>query len=364
MRGRFGNINPTKSMAAPTIEYDAELQSLLSQADRKLGRLDGITQFLPNAEVLAAMYVKKEAVLSSQLDGSQASLDDVLSAEYEQGQEQEENVGWVMRYEKAVSWGLAQLEKVPLSGRLVRSIQSRIFPGNRELPKKPGKIRRRLKRPDPEDSTPVQFAADMEAALEVMDGYFVQDDTMPALIKIGLLHAELETRRRGSGRIGRMMISLWLRQKQVLTKPLLYLSYYFKKNRAEYYARLAAVRKQEDWTGWLKFFLKGVAEVADEAANSAAAILQLREDLTRKLREKDNGNANYQKLLSYLFEQPFIKRQYVAQLLDVSNPTAGGIIDTFCQLGILEDRSPGRSRNKTYAFAEYLAILEKGTEPD
>ena len=158
------------------------------------------------------------------------------------------------------------------------------------------------------------------------------------------------------------MITFWLCQQEILTKPLLYLSYYFKKNRTEYYDRLMDVRKKGDWENWIKFFLKGVAEVADEATSSASAILKLKEDFTQKLYEKDGSNNNYQRLLTTLFEHPFVKRADVETLLQVSNPTAGNIIDAFCQMGILVDCNPDRSRNKMYAFGDYLNILEKGTE--
>ena len=180
-----------------------------------------------------------------------------------------------------------------------------------------------------------------------------------------MIHAQFETIHPfldGNGRMGRLLITFWLCQQEILTKPLLYLSYYFKKNRTEYYDRLMDVRKKGDWENWIKFFLKGVAEVADEATSSASAILKLKEQCTRMLYEKESGNGNYQKLLDNLFEQPFVKRTDVAEQLGVSNPTAGNIIDTFCQLGILEDCDPDRSRNKMYAFSKYLDILDEGTE--
>ena len=205
----------------------------------------------------------------------------------------------------------------------------------------------------------------MEVALGDLEKYFYEDDYTPALVKIALIHAQFETIHPfldGNGRMGRLLITFWLCQQEILTKPLLYLSYYFKKNRTEYYDRLMDVRKKGDWESWIKFFLKGVAEVADEATSSASAILKLKEEYTKKLYEKESGNGNYQKLLDVLFEQPFVNRTDVAELLSVSNPTAGNIIDTFCQMGILVDCDPERSRNKMYAFSKYIEILDKGTE--
>ncbi len=198
-----------------------------------------------------------------------------------------------------------------------------------------------------------------------LDLYLHEDDYTPALIKIAMIHAQFETIHPfldGNGRMGRLLITFWLCQQEILTKPLLYLSYYFKQNRTEYYDRLMAVRQKGDWVSWIKFFLKGVAQVADEATSSARAILKLKETFTQELYDVDVGNNNHQKLLDILFTHPFIKRTDVVELLSVSNPTAGNIIETFCRKGILVDASPERSRNKMYAFRCYLEILEQGTE--
>ena len=375
--GYFMNANvgyksfvPAKLPPDPPIQYDAEMQTLLSLADRKLGRLDGITQILPNPELFVAMYVKKEAVLSSQIEGTQASFVDVLSAEYNQADDQRrDDISEVVNYVNAMNWGLAELERFPLSLRLIRNIHAKLLQNTRGSHRNPGEFRKSQNWIGPAGCTlnTATFVPptvpDMETALGELERYFYENDFTPALIKIALIHAQFETIHPfldGNGRMGRLLITFWLCQQNILTKPLLYLSYYFKKNRTEYYDRLMDVRKKGDWENWIKFFLKGVAEVADEATSSASAILKLKEEYTRKLYEKENGN--YQKLLDVLFEQPFVKRTDVAELLGVSNPTAGNIIDTFCYLDILVDCDPDRSRNKMYAFSKYIEILDKGTE--
>lgn len=377
--GYFMNANagyksfvPAKLPPDPPIQFDAEMQTLLSLADRKLGRLDGVTQILPNPELFVAMYVKKEAVLSSQIEGTQASFVDVLSAEYNQADDQRrDDVNEVVNYVNAMNWGLAKLGEFPLSLRLIRNIHAKLLQNTRGSHRNPGEFRTSQNWIGPAGCTlnTATFVPptvpDMEAALGDLERYFYEEDYTPALIKIALIHAQFETIHPfldGNGRMGRLLITFWLCQQEILTKPLLYLSYYFKKNRTEYYDRLMDVRKKGDWENWIKFFLKGVAEVADEATSSASAILKLKEEYTKKLYEKESGNGNYQKLLDILFEQPFVKRTDVAELLGVSNPTAGNIIDTFCQMGILEDCNPNRSRNKMYAFGKYIDILDKGTE--
>ena len=377
--GYFMNSNvgyksfvPAKLPPDPPVQYDAELQTLLSLADRKLGRLDGITQILPNPELFVAMYVKKEAVLSSQIEGTQASFVDVLSAEYNQADDQRrDDISEVVNYVNAMNWGLDELERCPLSLRLIRNIHAKLLQNTRGSHRNPGEFRKSQNWIGPAGCTlsSATFSPptvpDMEAALGDLETYFYQEDFTPALIKIAMIHAQFETIHPfldGNGRMGRLLITFWLCQQEILTKPLLYLSYYFKKNRTEYYDRLMDVRKKGDWENWIKFFLKGVAEVADEATSSASAILKLKEDFTQKLYEKDGSNNNYQRLLTTLFEHPFVKRADVETLLQVSNPTAGNIIDAFCQMGILVDCNPDRSRNKMYAFGDYLNILEKGTE--
>lgn len=368
----YKSFVPAKLPPNPPIQYDDELQGLLSLADRKLGRLDGVTQIFPNPELFVAMYVKKEAVLSSQIEGTQASFVDVLSTEYNQADDQRhDDVKEVINYVDAMNWGLEQLASFPLSLRLIRNIHARLIHNTRGANKNPGEFRTSQNWIGPAGCTlnTATFVPptvpDMNVALGDLELFIHQEDFIPALVKIAMIHAQFETIHPfldGNGRMGRLLITFWLCQQNILTKPLLYLSFYFKKNRAEYYDRLMAVRKNGDWENWIKFFLRGIAEVSDEATESARAILKIKEDATNALYKKDRTNSNYQRLLNYLFEQPFIKRSDVEQYLDVSNPTAGSILEVFCQMNILVDCTPDKARNKMYAFGKYLDILNSGTE--
>lgn len=359
----YKSFVPAKLPPNPPIQYDDELQGLLSLADRKLGRLDGVTQILPNPELFVAMYVKKEAVLSSQIEGTQASFVDVLSTEYNQADDQRhDDVKEVINYVDAMNWGLEQLASFPLSLRLIRNIHARLIHNTHGANKNPGEFRTSQNWIGPAGCTlnTATFVPptvpDMNVALGDLELFIHQEDFIPALVKIAMIHAQFETIHPfldGNGRMGRLLITFWLCQQNILTKPLLYLSFYFKKNRAEYYDRLMAVRKNGDWENWIKFFLRGIAEVSDEATESARAILKIKEDATNALYKKDGTNSNYQRLLNYLFEQPFIKRSDVEQYLDVSNPTAGSILEVFCQMNILVDCTPDKARNKMYAFGKY-----------
>ena len=358
------NLPPT-----PPIDLDVEMQTLLSAADRKLGRLDGITEVLPNPELFLAMYVQKEALLSSQIEGTQASLTDVLdfSDEY-QPTEKRAHVEDVVNYVKAVNYGLKRLDTLPMSLRLLREIHEILLQGVRGSDRNPGEFRRSQNWigapgctlenavfvPPPE--------TDMLDAMSALELYFYDESYIPSLIKIALIHAQFETIHPfldGNGRMGRLLITFWLCQQKILSRPLLYLSYYFKQNRSEYYEKLMNVRLRGDWESWIKFFLQGIADVSDEAVDSARKILDLKDSCTAKV---NSMGASYPRLVNLLFEKPIITRKEVAESLCIGNNTAGDLLKWFCEQSILIDATPDRQRNKKFRFQEYLAILEKGTE--
>lgn len=283
----------------PPIEFDGEMLALISEADRKLGRLDGVTQILPNPELFVTMFVKKEAVLSSQIEGTQASLTDVL--EINTKDEKREDVGEVVNYVSAMNYGLDRLKEFPLCLRLIREIHEKLLNNGRGNNRNPGEFRKTQNWIGPVGCTfanarfvpPV--VPDMEKALENLENFFYADDNIPALIKISLIHSQFESIHPfldGNGRMGRLLITFWLCHQGILSQPLLYLSYYFKKNRLEYYDRLMAVREKGDWEGWIKFFLKGVAITADEATATAKEIIQLKSACENKI-VSNNYNAMY-----------------------------------------------------------------------
>lgn len=363
---------PAKLPPDPPIMVDSEMQKLLSLADRKLGRLDGITQILPNPELFVAMYVKKEAVLSAQIEGTQASLVDVLNNPSHESDDRTYNeVSEVVNYVNAMNWGLENLSRLPLSLRLIRNIHKILLEDVRGSNKNPGEFRKSQNWIGPQGCT-LETATfipptveDMETSMAELEDYMYEDDDVPALIKIALIHAQFESIHPfldGNGRMGRLLITFWLCQQEILTQPLLYLSYYFKQNRLEYYDRLMAVRTKGDWENWIKFFLRGVATVSDEATESAKKIIGLQNKYSEVLLQNDKSNNNYTILLNLLFEKPIITKKEISELLGVSLPTANTMVDTFCELGILYDKTPDKKRYKTFVFGEYLAILQKGTE--
>ena len=364
----FKSFLPHDLPPEPPVEFDGEMLALLSEADRKLGRLDGVTQILPNPEMFVAMYVKKEAVLSSQIEGTQASLTDVL--EINAKDDKREDVGEVVNYVAAMNYGLNRLKEFPLCLRLIREIHEVLLCNGRGSNRNPGEFRKTQNWIGPAGCTLANarfvppIIPDMEKALTNLENFFYAEDNIPALVKIALIHSQFESIHPfldGNGRMGRLLITFWLCQQDILSQPLLYLSYYFKKNRLEYYDRLMAVREKGDWEGWIKFFLKGVAVTADEATTAAKEIIQLKSACENKIVSK-GWSVVYNILLDYLFEFPIVSINDAVEKLQVSYPTAAKVIDNLCSMDVLQDITPDQKRNKKYAFVSYMEILNRGTE--
>jgi Fic family protein len=302
----------------PPVRLDGELRVLLSRADRALGRLGGSIATLPNPDLFVFMYVRKEAVLSSQIEGTQSSLQDLLAAEADlfDTVDVPRDVDEVVNYVRAMKHGLARLEELPFSVRLIREIHEQLMQGVRGSRLTPGELRRsqnwigpggaRLAEatfvPPPPDVVP--------AALGDLEAFLHAKDELPLLVKIGLAHAQFETIHPfldGNGRVGRLLITFLLTQGEVLEKPVLYLSHYLKRHRQEYYDRLQAVRDHGDWEGGLAFVLKGVAEVSGEAAEMARRVLLLRERNRAEITEKlGRVAANGHRVLESLFDRPIL----------------------------------------------------------
>lgn len=361
---------PSPLPPQPPINLDNEMIALLSKADRCLGRLDGITEILPNPDLFVAMYVKKEALLSSQIEGTQASLIDVLNAAEFSGSEKEKSVEEVVNYVQAMNYGLKRLNELPLSLRLIREIHKILLRDVRGSERSPGELRRSQNWLGASGSTlsTATFVPppvlEMVTAMNNLENFFYKEEHLPPLIKIGLIHAQFETIHPfldGNGRMGRLLITFWLCQQQILSKPLLYLSYYFKRNRTEYYDRLMDIRIKGDWENWLKFFLKGIAEISLEATDTAKNILSIKEEHSHIINASVSNPANGLKLLEALFEYPIITVNMAKVFLNVSYPTASSLISDFCSLGILSD-NPEIQRNRKYTYQKYIQLLETGTD--
>ena len=351
----------------PPLKMDGELTKLLSRADHTLGRLDGIAAILPNPDLFVAMYVRQEAVLSSQIEGTQSTLEDVLQFEVdEKSHDLPRDVAEVVNYVGAMNYGIKRLETLPLSLRLIREIHIKLMAGARGQDRAPGEFRRTQNwiGPAGTDLNSATFVPppvpDMHDALDKYEK-FLHDESLPVLIHTGLAHAQFETIHPfldGNGRVGRLLITLLLCQKNVLHRPLLYLSHYLKLHRAEYYDRLMAIRNDGNWEAWLKFFLRGVAEVSDEAIKTSRQIFALREQHREFVNTSVSSNvASGLRLLDYLYEQPIVNVRLVEKHLQSSFVTANKLVEQFVKLNILKETTGGQ-RNRRYSYFPYLGLFE------
>lgn len=353
----------------PPLAFDAELVELAQEASASIGRLDGVSETLPDPDLFVAMYVRKEAVLSSQIEGTQSSLEDVL--EFEAGLEPEDqprDVAEVFNHVRALNHGLRRLEKLPLSLRLLREIHGVLMEGVRGSERSPGEFRSSQNWIGPE-GTSLQDAVfvpppahEMMESLGNLEVYL--HEGKPDLVAAGVAHCQFETIHPfldGNGRMGRLLVTFLLCERKVLLKPLLYLSHYLRRHRQEYYDRLMAVREQGDWEGWLEFFLAGVAEMADEGVETARRVTDLRAQHQALVRERIGGRRRHE-FLDLLFRNPYVTARFVEDRLDVSYGTANGLIRRFVDAGILEETT-SRRRNRWFAYRSYVDLFGVGTAP-
>jgi len=352
----------------PEIIMDQEMWNLLSQADRALGRLDGSTDALPNPDLFVFMYVRKEAVLSSQIEGTQASLIDVLEFEsqtLEPANPQE--VAEVVNYIAAVNYGLERLKDLPVSLRLIREIHKELMQGVRGAERDPGEFRRTQNWIGSGGCSLAEATYvpppphEMIQSLDNLEKFLHDSTPIPALIRIGLAHAQFETIHPfldGNGRTGRLLITFLLCEQNILKRPLLYISHYFKKYRAEYYDRLQAVRDSGNWEGWLKFFLRGVYEVAQEASATARKIVNMKEEHRQLvLNEMGRRSGKAIALLESLYFRPIFTVEHVQAITDLSYPNANSLVKELCNIGLLEEIT-GQKRNRAFCYAPFLEVFK------
>lgn len=358
---------PNPLPPAPPLLISGELQSLLSRADRALGRLDGSVLTLPNPDLFVFMYVRKEAVLSSQIEGTQSSLQDVLAAEAQlYDQNLPRDVDEVINYVRAMNYGLARLHELPVSVRLIREIHAELLRGVRGGRLQPGELRTSQNWIGPAGSTlnTASFVPPpphmVPEALGELEKFLHASDALPPLVKIALAHVQFETIHPfldGNGRAGRLLITFLLTERGVLHKPVLYLSHYFRRNRQEYYDRLQAVRDRGTWEAWLDFFLRGTIEVADEAAETARRILQLREQHRAAITERlGRAAGNGLKVLESLFERPIVAVNHVKELTGTTYAAANSLVSKLVELGVLDEMT-GYARNRRFRYAPYIALF-------
>ena len=356
----------------PSVAFDAEAIDLLSRADQALGKLDGVATLLPNPDLFVGMYVRKEALLSSQIEGIDSTLDEIIR--FEEGDKPAEekrlhDTAEVVNYVRALKLGIRRLADLPLSLRLIREIHAELLRGVRGEGKAPGEFRVTqnwigARGADLAKATFVPPPVpDMKSALDSLEKFLHERHEHPerghhpVIIECALVHAQFETIHPfldGNGRLGRLLIALLLHERRVLSQPLLYLSLYLKGNRLEYYDRLTAVRKSGDWEGWIKFFLKGVEQTGLEAVETAKKVLAFREQAVRTASALGPTEL---KVLEFLFGHPLTDIQTAQKHLGVSYNTAAAAIGKLQTANLLKETT-GRQRNRIFRFFAYLHLFE------
>jgi Fic family protein len=358
----YSAFYPNDLPPAPKIDLGS-LTQVLSDANLAIGRLDGVGQTLPNPDLFVAMYVRREAVLSSQIEGTQSTLDDVLAYELDsKAIRLPSDVLEVVNHVAAMNYGLERLNTLPLSLRLIREIHGVLMRGVRGDERDPGEFRRSQNWIGPRGGSLADAAfvppptTELDRLLGNFEGFARERGELPALVHAGMAHAQFETIHPfldGNGRVGRLLITFLLVHEGILHRPLLYLSYYLKRHRSEYYDRLMAVRHDGNWEGWLDFFLRGVAETAEEATTTAGAIVQLRE---RDRANVQDLGAHAIQFLDYLFERPVTNVGAAQGALGVSWPTASKLVQQFLVRGVLREMT-GMKRNRVYRYEPYLRLF-------
>ena len=368
--GGYFAFFPAPLIPPPDIDITPRLWTLLSDADRALGRLDAVTQTLPDTNLFILMYVRKEALLSSQIEGTQASLEDIIQFEENiQEADNPDDIEEVVNYVTALNSGLAQLDELPVSVRLIRDVHRKLMQGVRGQNRSPGEIRsiqNWIGRPGSEISdalfVPPPHGKPLNESLDDLERFIHSDPQLPTLIQIALVHAQFETIHPfldGNGRLGRLLITFLLCEKEILTTPSLYISHFFKRYKSEYYERLQAVRDRGEWEEWIEFFLRGVRDVSREGSRTASAILDLREGdralISQELSRAQAASSH--RLLDHMFSSPVVSVNSAARVIERSFANANALIATLCDLGILEEIT-GRERDRLFRYSRYVALFK------
>ena len=365
---RYKSFVPSSLPPEPPLEFDDELIGLLAKANNQVGILEGRATKIPNLALFMTMYVRKEALMSSQIEGTQATLEDVLDPAIDVNLNRE--VKDVVNYVKATETAIELLKSLPLCCRLMRNIHEVLMSGTRGEEKNPGEFRRsqnwiggagstiktaRYIPPNPED---------MLDAMSALEKYINSEDNTDVLVKAALIHYQFETIHPfldGNGRIGRLLIILFLMDRKILTTPALYISYFLKKNRIEYYDRMTEVRVKGDYEQWVKFFLRAVIEASESAIETIEQLSELHDRNITLVNNMGRAKISALRLFSYIEANPIIDITRTASELKMSFNTVSSSVRRLCEAGILAQENDS-ARKRVFHYKDYLDILRHGTE--
>ena len=363
----YKSFVPNPLPPVPPIELSEDIVGLLVKANSQLAVLQSIAARIPNVELFISMYVRKEALMSSQIEGTQATLEDILDPMLDTNTNR--NVADVVNYIKATEFAIARLQTLPLCNRLIKETHAVLMKGVRGQEKNPGEFRysqnwiggqgstlknARYIPPSPDD---------MQNAMSDLEKYINVDDDLDALIRAALIHYQFETIHPfldGNGRVGRLLITLFLMDKGILTTPALYISYFLKKNRVEYYDRMTEVRTKGNYEQWIIFFLQAIMESAGDAISTIDELITLHDTNTSVISKLGRASKNTMLVFDYLESNPIIDIGKTAEALSITFNTASSAVRRLVDAGILV-QTGGGGRNRTFAYEAYLDILRKGT---
>jgi Fic family protein len=363
----YQSFVPSPLPPNPPIELSEEFVGLLIKANSAIAVLESVATRIPNVELFVSMYVRKEALMSSQIEGTQATLEDVLDPLMDANANR--NVADVVNYIKATEYAINRLQTLPLCNRLIKETHGVLMEGVRGQEKSPGEFRRSQNWIGGQGSTLKNARYippspdDMITAMSDLEKYINADDDLDCLIRAALIHYQFETIHPfldGNGRVGRLLITLFLMEKKVLTTPALYISYFLKKNRVEYYDRMTEVRTKGNYEQWVKFFLKAITESAEDATATIDELTTLHDKNIALISQMGRGAKNAELVFHYLEANPIIEIRKTAEALGIAFNTTSSAVNRLVTAGILAQTS-NANRNRTFAYEAYLDILRKGT---
>ncbi len=363
-QGTFKSFQPEKLVRNWSVD-DIDIINLLSKADRQLGRLDMYSEYVPNIDLFISMHVLKEATQSSKIEGTKTNMEEALSEKLDIAEEKRDDWEEVQNYIEALNSAIKKLDELPFSSRLIRQTHAILLQGVRGKHKIPGDFRTSQNWIGGASIADAIFippthheVPDLMADLEKFAHN--EEIKLPELLKTALIHYQFETIHPfldGNGRVGRLMITLYLVEKGILKKPILYLSDFFERNRELYYSNLMKVRLNNDINQWIKFFLVGVIETAKNSIETFDKILKLQKELDNKLQKLGSRTNNARNVISYLYQKPLIDANKVKEIVDISLPSAYTLIAEMEKLKILEETTGGQ-RRKQYRFTDYINIFK------
>ena len=363
----YQSFKPNPLPPIPEIEMDGEIVKLLVDANKQLVKLDTASQLISNADLFISMYVRKEALISSQIEGTQCTLDDVLDPEVEANANLD--VSDVINYVKATRYALKRLERLPLCCRLIREIHEVLMENVRGQDKTPGEFRHSQNWIGPANCSLKDAryippnVEDMQTAMSDLEKYINENVDYDPLIRAALIHYQFETIHPfldGNGRIGRLLILLYLMEQRLIEKPVIYISYFLKKNQIEYYDRISEVRRTGNFEQWIRFFLEAVSKAASDSLEAIRQLSVLHDTNVEKLPKTTRSKDNLRAVFDYIEQYPIIDIKRTAKELEVSYNTVAAAVRKLVELGILQETT-NAARNRVFAYEEYLAILRKDT---